>query len=82
MLNAEQISQENLLVLDHAKGKSAQVGYDITLQTVRKISGATKPGRILKHTTVLCEYSEPLDTIRDDGNYEGMIVKLMKGSLE
>jgi deoxycytidine triphosphate deaminase len=74
MLNAEQISQENLLVLDHAKGKSAQVGYDITLQTVRKISGATKPGRILKHTTVLCEYSEPLDTIRDDGNYEGWLL--------
>lgn len=74
MLNADQISQENLLVLDHSKGKAAQVGYDITLQSVRKINGAEKPGRILKNTTVLCDYSQPLETTHDEENHEGWLL--------
>jgi deoxycytidine triphosphate deaminase len=73
MLNADQISQEKLLVLDHAKGKAAQVGYDVTLQSVRKIDGSIKQGRILKSTTVLCDYGAPLETIVDNG-YEGWLL--------
>ena len=73
MLNADQISQENLLVLDHSKGKAAQVGYDVTLKSVRKIDGSIKQGRILKNSTVLCDYGAPLETTVDDG-HEGWLL--------
>ena len=73
MLNADQISQENLLVLDHSKGKAAQVGYDVTLKSVRKIDGSIKQGRILKNLTVLCDYGAPLETTVDDG-HEGWLL--------
>ena len=53
MLNAKQIIDEGLLLLEHAQGKPAQVGYDITLKDVNKIGNriggnAFKEGRIGK----------------------------------
>ena len=37
MLNAKQIVDEGLLLLENAKGKPAQVGFDITLKSVNKV---------------------------------------------
>lgn len=74
MLNAKQILDEGLLLLEHAKGKPAQVGYDITLKEVQKIGlkiGANayregKIGKVLKDKTELTEYV-PQDIIHLDG---------------
>jgi len=74
MLNAKQILDEGLLLLEHAKGKPSQVGYDITLKEVQKIGlkiGANayregKIGKVLKDKTELTEYV-PQTTIMLDG---------------
>jgi dUTP pyrophosphatase len=75
MLNAKQIVDEGLLLLENAKGKPAQVGYDITLKAVNKVGnrigntnvyGAGKIGKVLKDKTELTTYT-PLDTIQLDG---------------
>ena len=75
MLNAKQILEEGLLLLEHAKGKPAQVGYDITLKEVQKINGIKigandyregKIGKVLKDKTELTEYV-PQTTIMLDG---------------
>ena len=74
MLNAKQIIDEGLLLLENAKGKPAQVGYDITLKEVQKIGlkiGANayregKIGKVLKDKTELTEYV-PQTTIMLDG---------------
>ncbi len=36
MLNAKQIVDEGLLLLEHTQGKPAQVGYDLSLKAVQK----------------------------------------------
>jgi len=81
MLNAQQILDEGLLVLEHAQGKPAQVGYDLTLKQVN-IIGNKKDitgfhvGKVLKDKTQLTNY-EPYSLINLDGNtgwllYEGV----------
>ncbi len=47
MLNVQQILNEGLLKLDNAKGKPAQVGFDITLKAVNKVG--YNPQINLKH---------------------------------
>jgi deoxycytidine triphosphate deaminase len=87
MLNAQQILDENLLLLEHTKGKPAQVGYDLSLKAVQKIGNkisnspynATIPGnigKILKDKTELTIYTT-IDPINLDGDrgwllYEGV----------
>jgi deoxycytidine triphosphate deaminase len=74
MLNAKQILEENLLQLETAQGKPAQVGYDLTLKAVQKVGlkiGANayregKIGKVLKDKTELTEYV-PQNTIMLDG---------------
>jgi deoxycytidine triphosphate deaminase len=77
MLNAQQIIEEELLKLEHTKGKPAQVGYDLSLKAVQKVgtSVANNPynvtkdgkiGKVLKDKTELTTYL-PLDTINLDG---------------
>jgi len=74
MLNATQILDEGLLLLEHTQGKPSQVGYDITLKEVQKIGlkiGANayregKIGKVLKDKTELTEYV-PQTTIMLDG---------------
>ena len=54
MLNSNQIIEEGLLNLKNAKGKPAQVGYDITLKAVNRVGagnpvyGPYKIGKVLK----------------------------------
>jgi deoxycytidine triphosphate deaminase len=73
MLNAEQIIEQKLLKLENAKGKPAQVGYDVTLKAVNKVgilnSGNVptvviekKVGKVLKDKTELTTYTimEPI----------------------
>jgi deoxycytidine triphosphate deaminase len=78
MLNAKQIIDEGLLLLEHTQGKPAQVGYDLSLKAVQKvgnrISGGVynlsrggKIGKVLKSKTELTTYT-PLDTIQLDGD--------------
>ena len=71
MLNAQQIIQEGLLKLERSHGKSAQVGYDLSLKQVNKIGTSTagitaKIGKVLKDKTELTTYT-PLNTIKLDG---------------
>ena len=56
MLNAKEILEERLIVLDNAKGKPAQVGYDLSVKSIKKLKG---DGQILKSKTIVNE----LDTI-------------------
>ena len=70
MLNAQQIIDEELLKLEHTKGKPAQVGYDLSLKAVQKIGTGTvlngKIGKVLKDRTELTTYI-PTTTIKVDG---------------
>jgi dUTP pyrophosphatase len=75
MLNAQQILDEGLLKLDHAQGKPAQVGYDLTLKQVNKIGDPNghdgvyksyKIGKVLKDKTELTTYT-PYPLINLDG---------------
>jgi deoxycytidine triphosphate deaminase len=77
MLNAKQIVDEGLLLLEHTQGKPAQVGYDITLKAVQKIGNRIgggaynlpnggKIGKVLKDKTELTTYT-PIDSINLDG---------------
>jgi len=77
MLNAKQIVNEGLLLLENTKGKPAQVGYDLSLKAVQKVGTSMsnspynvsrdgKIGKVLKDKTELTTYS-PVDTIKVDG---------------
>jgi dUTP pyrophosphatase len=77
MLNAKQIIDEGLLLLEHTKGKPAQVGYDLSLKSVQKVgtSMSNSPynvsrdgriGKVLKDKTELTTYAS-IDTINLDG---------------
>lgn len=78
MLNVQQILEEGLLKLDNAKGKPAQVGYDITLKAVNQIGDinaaynekadgtSLRIGKVLKNKTELTNYST-IETINLDG---------------
>jgi deoxycytidine triphosphate deaminase len=83
MLNAKQIVDEGLLLLENTQGKPAQVGYDLSLKAVQKIgnkigggaynlSSGSKIGKVLKNKTELTTYTS-LDTIHLDG-VEGWIL--------
>tara|TARA_R100001015_G_C4604168_1_gene159151 strand:- start:441 stop:923 length:483 start_codon:yes stop_codon:yes gene_type:complete len=50
MLNAKEILEEGLIVLDNAKGKPAQVGYDLSIKDISKLKGG---GKILKDKTIV-----------------------------
>ena len=56
MLNANQILEESLIKLDNAKGKPAQVGYDLSVKQVNKVGNPVPNGmigRVLKDQTIL-----------------------------
>ena len=67
MLNSHQIIEEGLLNLENAKGKPAQVGYDVTLKAVNKIglldTGAGEIGKVFKNKTELTTYT-PVDPLK------------------
>ena len=77
MLNAKQIVDEGLLLLEHTKGKPAQVGFDLSLKAVQRIGNSLanspynvskggKVGKVLKDKTELTTYT-PVDSINLDG---------------
>jgi deoxycytidine triphosphate deaminase len=77
MLNAKQIIDEGLLLLEHTQGKPAQVGYDLSLKAVQKVgnkigggvynlSRGSRIGKVLKNKTELTTYT-PANTIMLDG---------------
>jgi deoxycytidine triphosphate deaminase len=66
MLNAQQILDEGLLKLEHAQGKPAQVGYDLTIKQINSIGQTPnhnrnmfkdKIGKVLKDKTELTTYT-------------------------
>lgn len=71
MLNSKQILQENLLKLENAFGKPAQVGYDLSLKSVNKMGG--KLGRVYLNETILNK-STPVQTTQIDGR-EGWLLE-------
>jgi len=80
MLNAKQIVDEGLLLLEHTQGKPAQVGYDLSLKSVQKIGNRIgynmfregKIGKVLKSKTELTTYT-PIESIKLDGD-EGWLL--------
>tara|TARA_R110000787_G_scaffold278798_2_gene388676 strand:- start:1532 stop:2014 length:483 start_codon:yes stop_codon:yes gene_type:complete len=64
MLNAREIEKENLIVLDNAKGKFAQVGYDLSIKSVSKLKGG---GKVLKDKTIVNQLSEVNFNEADNG---------------
>lgn len=77
MLNAKQIIDEGLLLLEHTQGKPAQVGYDLSLKSVQIIginNGAEeyRIGKVLKDKTELTTYT-PKNTLKVD-NIEGWLL--------
>jgi deoxycytidine triphosphate deaminase len=74
MLNAKQIVDEGLLLLEHTQGKPAQVGYDLSLKAVQKVGtrigynifNDNAIGKVLKDKTILTKYT-PKSTIMLDG---------------
>ena len=77
MLNAKQIIDEGLLLLEHTQGKPAQVGFDLSLKAVQRIGNSLanspynvskggKIGKVLKDKTELTTYT-PVDSINLDG---------------
>jgi deoxycytidine triphosphate deaminase len=79
MLNAQQILDEGLLKLEHTKGKSSQVGFDLTLKQVNIIGGRIvdgKIGKVLKDKTELTTYRPHelmnLDSVNGWLLYEGV----------
>ena len=55
MLNAKEIEEEGLIVLDNAKGKFAQVGYDLSVKSISKLKGG---GKVLRDKTIVNELIE------------------------
>ena len=77
MLNAAQILDEGLLRLEHAKGKPAQVGFDLTLKQVNKVGyrpDEGKIGKVLKDKTELTDYT-PHPLINLDGHHGWLLYK-------
>jgi len=86
MLNVKQIIDEGLLILEHSKGKPAQVGYDLSLKAVNKVgynpqidpetlNKTGKIGKVLVDKTELTDYT-PVEKMNVDGRkgwllYEG-----------
>jgi deoxycytidine triphosphate deaminase len=76
MLNAKQIVDEGLLLLETTQGKPAQVGYDLSLKAVQKVGSSrvvggtfnkdAKIGKVLKDKTELTTYV-PIESIKLDG---------------
>ena len=77
MLNAKQIIDEGLLLLENTQGKPAQVGYDLSLKAVQRVGNSLanspynvskggKIGKVLKDKTELTTYT-PVDLINLDG---------------
>jgi len=77
MLNAQQILDEGLLRLEHAQGKPAQVGFDLTLKQVNEVGVQSqyenfKIGKVLKDKTQLTTY-KPYGMISLEGNTGWML---------
>jgi deoxycytidine triphosphate deaminase len=64
ILNAEQLLEQGLLNLDNAKGKPAQVGYDLSVKEINKVGGSI--GMVLVDKTVLNTHA-PVDKINLEG---------------
>ena len=52
MLNAKEILEEGLIVLDNAKGKPVQVGYDLSAKEIKKIGDANAANGYIGHVYV------------------------------
>ena len=75
MLNVKEILEENLLVLDNAKGKPAQVGYDLSIKSVKILLGN---GSVLKDKTNVnrLQVFEPSKMKLEDGKeYTGWFLR-------
>lgn len=70
MINAKQILEENLLNLNKAFGKPAQVGYDLSLKAVNKVGGSI--GKVFIEKTELNVHT-PIETTEAYGK-EGWIL--------
>ena len=64
MLNIKEILEENLIVLDNAKGKPAQVGYDLSIKEIFRLKGN---GKVLKDKTIVNKLEEVNFNDNDNG---------------
>lgn len=64
ILTAQQIIEQQLLKLDEAQGKPAQVGFDLSLKAIQRIIGG---GKVLKDRTELPTYEDILFQKEENG---------------
>jgi deoxycytidine triphosphate deaminase len=64
ILNAEQLLEQGLLNLDNAKGKPAQVGYDLSVKEINKVGGSI--GMVWVDKTILNTHT-PVEKKNLDG---------------
>ena len=64
MLNAKEILEEGLIILDNAQGKPAQVGYDLSIKSISKLKGGCK---VLKDKTIVNKLDEVSFNESDNG---------------
>ena len=84
MLNSNQNLEESLIKLYNAKGKPAQVGYDLSIKQVNKVGNPVPNGmigRVLKDQTILNTHT-PVEKISLEGKrgfllYEGVYDVIM-----
>tara|TARA_R110002096_G_scaffold360533_3_gene553443 strand:+ start:455 stop:946 length:492 start_codon:yes stop_codon:yes gene_type:complete len=62
MLNAKEIIEEGLIYLDNAKGKPAQVGYDLSVKNIQSLEGC---GRVYADKTVVNDLTQLPLTVED-----------------
>lgn len=65
ILNAIELMGEGLIVLDNAKGKPAQVGYDLSLKEVYALQGN---GKVMVSGTMVNELKPVDPTTDENGN--------------
>jgi len=65
ILNAKEIIEEGLIILENAKGKPAQVGYDLSLKEVYSLQGN---GKVMKSGTLVNELKAVDATTDKEGN--------------
>jgi deoxycytidine triphosphate deaminase len=64
MLNAKEILEEGLIVLDNAHGKPAQVGYDLSIKSISRLLGG---GKVLKDKTHVNDLQHVVFTELENG---------------
>jgi len=72
MLNAKEILEEGLIVLDKSHGAPAQVGYDLSVKSISKLTGG---GQVLVNKTIVNRLTRVPITKKWNGFHDGWLLE-------